>query len=318
MSKKKNVSLKIKSKKHKVFDDYDYEASYNKSLKDLSETFIGSTFTNRHIGVNYTTKTIQAGNQFEVEIYPHFKCSRDLPHGIILNKKESSEERRNLNDKNSRKRLIRLVHNNFGPGDYWITFTFMDEDLPNGLKNMAKIRRNYFTRLNYLRKKKGLKNAKYIYVEEEGTYGTERYHLHVIMDHDLTKEEVESKWKHGRVNIRTINYYGDQNMTGLCKYIVKDPETYKKTAFRIKGKREWGSSKGNLKLPIPSYDRSYNKFNKKKVNQMARNHNSVEEMTENAYPGYYFKEAELRYNEYNGLFYIYVVMHDKRNIKARR
>ncbi len=312
--KSKMSSTMMKSEK---FDDYDYEASFNQNLKNLSESFIDSIFRNKHVGVNYAVKTITSGNLFEVEIYPYFKSSRDLPKGIVR-RGESSEVQRNLNDKNSRKRLRRLVHNNFGPGDYWVTFTFKDEDLPGGFKDLKKIRKNFFARLNRYRKKKGLENARYIYVEEEGTYGTERYHIHMVLDGDLTKEEIESKWKHGRVNIRTINYHGDNTLLGLCNYLVKDPEVYKKTAFRVKGKREWGSSKGNLKLPTPRVNKSHDKFNKKKVNYMARNHNSVEEMMESAYPNYYFKEAELRYNEENGLFYIYVIMHDKRNTKARR
>ncbi len=315
MSKKKSSSLTIKSKKDKVFDDYNHVASFDKPLEELNEFFIEKTLSQRHVGVEYMTKTTKAGNQFEVEIYPFWRNKKKVPKGIIK-KGETPENQRNLNDKNSRRRLIRLVHNNFGVGDYWITFTFREEDLPNGFSELRKILKNYFARLNRLRKKKGLENARYIYVVEEGTYGTKRFHIHLIMDHDLSKEEVVSKWKHGDVDIRKINYYGDQSMIGLCKYIVKDPETYKKTAFRIKGKREWGSSKGNLKLPIPKKNKT--KFRKNKVNYMAMNHNSVEEIMEMTYPNYYFKEAELRYNEENGLFYIYVLMHDKRNIKSRR
>lgn len=312
-----NKIISTTVKKKNVFDDYDYEASFNQNLKMLSESFIEGIFRNRHVGVNYTTKTIQSGNLFEVEIFPHFS-SKNLPKGIIR-KGETKQSQRNLNDANSRKKLRRIVHHNFGPGDYWCTFTFSEEELPKGFSELAGKRKLFFEKINRLRKNKGLEgNARYVYVEEEGEYGTERFHLHIIMDSELTKEEVESKWTWGRVNIRTINYHGDRSMMGLCKYICKDPETYKKTAFRIKGKRKWGRSKGNLTEPIPSYDRSFNKFNKKKVNQLARNQNSIEEVMENTYPNYYFKEAELKYNEETGLFYIYVLMHDKRNIKSRR
>lgn len=312
------VKTKVIKRKNYIFDDYDYESTYLHHLENLSNSFIDSVFTTTTYRVSYTTKTIQSGNQFEVEIYPVFKFSRDLPEGIVFkkNKKETREAQKKLDDRNSRKRLTRLVHTNFGPGDYWMTFTFRDNDLPKGLADMEKVRKNYFLRLNRLRKKKGLDNARYIYVEEEGTYGTERFHLHVIMDHELTKEEVESKWKHGRVNIRTINYHGDESLRGLCTYITKDPETYKKTAFRVKGKRQWGRSKGNLKEPIERKNKT--KFSKKKVQDMVKHRDGIGEMLERAYPKCQFKEVEVRYNDYNGLFYIYAVMHDKRNIKARR
>ncbi len=389
---------------------YDVETSYMNNLENLSESFVDSVFSRSRYKVNYMTKTVEAGNQFEVEIYPVFKSSRDLPDGIVTRKKETRQAQKNLNDANSRKKLTRLVHANFGPGDYWITFTFSDEHLPKNFKEMEKIRKNYFGKINRLRKKKGLANARYIYVEEEGTYGTERFHIHLVMDSELTKEEVESKWTRlrkkkglanaryiyveeegtygterfhihlvmdseltkeeveskwtwGRANIRTINYNGDESLRGLCNYMVKDPKTYKKMAFRTKGKRTWGRSKGNLKEPVerknktkfsrglcnymvkdpktykkmafrtkgkrtwgrskgnlkePVERKNKTKFSRKKVLDMAKHRDGIGEILNKSYPGRQFKEVEVRYNDYNGLFYIYAIMHDKRNTKARR
>ncbi len=292
---KNNVKVKVKKREKYLFEDYDVETSYMNNLENLSESFVDSVFSKSRYKVNYMTKTIEAGNQFEVEIYPVFKSARDLPDGIVAKKKETRQAQKNLNDANSRKRLTRLVHANFGPGDYWITFTFSDEHLPKNFKEMEKIRKNYFGKINRLRKKKGLANARYIYVEEEGTYGTERFHIHLVMDSELTKEEVESKWTWGRANIRTINYNGDESLRGLCNYMVKDPKTYKKMAFRTKGK-----------------------FSRKKVLDMAKHRDGIGEILNKSYPGREFKEVEVRYNDYNGLFYIYAIMHDKRNTKARR
>lgn len=313
---KNNVKVKVKKREKYLFEDYDVETSYMNNLENLSESFVDSVFSKSRYKVNYMTKTIEAGNQFEVEIYPVFKSARDLPDGIVAKKKETRQAQKNLNDANSRKRLTRLVHANFGPGDYWITFTFSDEHLPKNFKEMEKIRKNYFGKINRLRKKKGLANARYIYVEEEGTYGTERFHIHLVMDSELTKEEVESKWTWGRANIRTINYNGDESLRGLCNYMVKDPKTYKKMAFRTKGKRTWGRSKGNLKEPIERKNKT--KFSRKKVLDMAKHRDGIGEILNKSYPGREFKEVEVRYNDYNGLFYIYAIMHDKRNTKARR
>ena len=311
-----SVKVKIKKREKYLFEDYDVEASYMNNHENLSESFVDSVFSKSRYKVNYMTKTIEAGNQFEVEIYPVFKSSRDLPDGIVTKKKETRQAQKNLNDANSRKKLTRLVHANFGPGDYWITLTFSDEHLPKDFKEMEKIRKNFFGKINRLRKKKGLENARYIYVEEEGTYGTERYHIHLVMDSDLSKEEVESKWTWGRTNIRTINYNGDESLRGLCNYMTKDPKTYKKMSFRTKGKRTWGRSKGNLKEPIERKNKT--KFSRKKVLDMAKHRDSIEGILNKSYPGRQFKEVEVRYNDYNGLFYIYAIMHDKRNTKARR
>ncbi len=137
----------------------------------------------------------------------------------------------------------------------------------------------------------------------------------MIMDNGLSKEEVEEKWGHGRVTSRTINYYGDKNLMGLCKYIVKDPETYKKTSFRLKGKRSWGSSKGNLVMPKASYNRT--KFSKKTVMEMVKHQDGIADILEAEYKRYQFKEVEIRYNDWNGLFYIYARMQDRKGNKKR-
>lgn len=312
----RNVKSQRKSKRRGTFDNYDHENTFKHDLNLLSPSF-RDTFTKDTFAVGYTAKTIKSGNQFEVELYPIFKTGH-IPSFVVRKGKsnETKKHQRDLNSRNSRKRLERLIHTNFGPGDYWITLTFSNEDLPKGLEDAERLSRNYLKCINRLRKKKGLDNAKYVYVIEEGTYGTERLHLHLIMDGDMAKEDVEAKWKHGRVTNRTINYHGDESLMGLCKYLAKDPETYKRTSFRLKGKRSWGSSKGNLKEPTINHNRG--KFSRAKVNKMANNQYEIAEVLEKEYPGYQFKEVEVRYNENNALYYIYARMHDRRPMRNRR
>ena len=300
--------------KNKVFDNYDYESCYDKRFDELTGEFLNSV-VKPPSGVAYTTATIKAGNQLEVEIYPSFK--KDIPDMIRRYKQKkhsgTNENQKNVNDRNSKKKLIRLIHENFYTGDYWCTLTFKDE--PVDLETAEKLSKNFFRRINRARKKKGLENAKYVYVIEEGTYGTERFHLHMIMDNGLSKEEVEQKWGLGLVNIRTLNYYKEENFIGVCKYMMKDEETYKRTAFRLKGKRRWGSSKGNLTIPKPSKNRT--KMNKKKVMDMVLHQDGIGEKLEREYPSYQFKEVEIRYNDWNGLFYIYARLQDRR-MRVRR
>lgn len=302
--------------KRKVFDNYDYESCYDKRFDELTGEFLNSV-VKPPSGIAYTTATIKAGNQLEVEIYPSFK--RDIPDMIRRYKQKkrsgTSEKQKNVNDRNSKKKLIRLIHENFYTGDYWCTLTFKDE--PVDLESAEKLSKNFFRRINRARKKKGLENAKYVYVIEEGTYGTERFHLHMIMDNGLSKEEVEQKWGLGLVTIRTLNYYKEENFIGVCKYMMKDEETYKRTAFRLKGKRRWGSSKGNLVIPKPSKNRT--KMSKKKVMDMVLYQDGIGEKLERDYPNYQFKEVEIRYNDWNGLFYIYARLQDKKpRVRVRR
>ena len=302
--------------KHKVFDNYDYERCYDKRFDELTGEFLNSV-VKPPSGVAYTTATIKAGNQLEVEIYPSFK--KDIPEMIKRYKQKkrsgTSEKQKNVNDRNSKKKLIRLIHENFYTGDYWCTLTFKDK--PEDLETAEKLSKNFFRRINRARKKKGLENAKYVYVIEEGTYGTERFHLHMIMDNGLSKEEVEQKWGLGLVTIRTLNYYKEENFIGVCKYMMKDEETYKRTAFRLKGKRRWGSSKGNLVIPKPSKNRT--KMSKKKVMNMVLHQDGIGEKLERDYPNYQFKEVEIRYNDWNGLFYIYARLQSKKpRVRVRR
>ena len=295
--------------KNKVFDNYDYESCYDKRFDELTGEFLNSV-VKPPSGIAYTTATIKAGNQLEVEIYPSFK--KDIPDMIRRYKQKkrsgTSEKQKNVNDRHSKKKLIRLIHENFYTGDYWCTLTFKDE--PEDLESAEKLSKNFFRRINRARKKKGLENAKYVYVIEEGTYGTERFHLHMIMDNGLSKEKKKKKWGLGLVNIRTLNYYKEENFIGVCKYMMKDEETYKRTAFRLKGKRRWGSSKGNLVIPKPSKNRT--KMSKKKVMNMVLHQDGIGEKLERDYPNYQFKEVEIRYNDWNGLFYIYARMQSKK------
>lgn len=283
----------------RVFDDYDYERIYDKQL-DLSTGELLEEVVRPQRGVAYTTATIKSGNQFEVEIYPSFR--HQIPDMIRRHKekkRESRECQKNLNDRHAKKKLFRLVHENFYPGDYWCTFTFAEE--PKDLETAEKLCKNFFRRINRVRKKKGLENAKYVYIIEEA----ERLHLHLVMDNGLSKQEVELKWGLGFSHIQTLNYYKDENFMGICEYMVKERKN-----IRLKGKKRWGSSKGNLVLPKPSKNRT--KLSKKKVMDMVLNQDSIGERLEREYPNYNFKEVEIRYNDWNGLFYIYARMQSKK------
>ena len=293
----------IRKNQMNIFDFYNYEETFGTYLSESNlqrfEDF------HRIIGQGYTTKTIQSGNQFEVEIYPHFKKPlEDYFSKTIITKQPSSKEQKNLNNKNSRKKLERLIHCNFNINDYWCTYTFNEDNNPENLQRARQLFKNTIKCINRKRKKLSFDNAKYIYIIEKGKKG--RYHIHFVIDNILSASQLEKFWKHGYSDVAKINYRGDDDLIAIAKYMSKDPEVYPEDKLEGKNKRLWDSSKGNLKQPIERKNRSA--FTKKKVLSMATNQSAIQEILEQQYKNYNFKDARVRFNEFNGLFYIHATM----------
>lgn len=281
-----------KKKSKKSYENYDYENLYDRQIESMNEALEEEMLklNNRCV---YTTKEIEAGVMKEIEIYPQFSRA-ELKAKVI--KKVSKETQNNLNDKNARKRLIRLINTNFINGDLWITLTYLDEYLPKDMEEALKNIKNYLRRVNYRRNKLGLDKAKYIYITEyvEGKNGI-RCHHHLIMDGELSMEEVEGLWKLGRRNnLRRLNM-DEYGLTGVANYLAKDP----------KGNKRWCSST-NLKQPKERKNRY--KFKKKKVQSMVKYRDTIKAEMEKTYPGHIFIDTEVRFNEYNSMFYIYTRM----------
>lgn len=75
----------------------------------------------------YREKKIYSGKILEVELYPVYKSGREIPRRA-KKEKLSTKEQRNLNDKNARKKLTRLINTNFGEGDIVIHKRFDREE----------------------------------------------------------------------------------------------------------------------------------------------------------------------------------------------
>lgn len=277
----------------KKYIDYDYENEFRDNLDLLNEDEIKRLLDKRRITSVYATKTVKSGNQFEIEIYPEFTRTEAKQYDL---KKKPNQSMKNLNDRNARKRLERLINANFKEGDLWITFTYDNKHLPRNEKEALNNMENFMRRINYRRKKEGLGLAKYIYVTEFSEDKKLRCHHHLIMDNGLNMETVESMWKCGkRNNVRKVA--PDENgLTGLANYLAKDP----------KGKKRWCSSKKNLKKPAER--KSYTVFRGSHVKKMVQDFNSIEMMTERKYKTKRFLNAEIRYNPINCRFYIYIRM----------
>ena len=274
----------------KKYLEYDYEGMFSNSTSMLDEWMVEQILKQPHKCV-YATKEYKLKDQLEIEIYPEFSNKKDvIEHSVRKNKKAQ----KNLNDKNSRKYLRRLVEKNFDTGDIWATLTYDDEHLPKNMEEAKKNIANYIKSINYRLKKMGCPNAKYVYITEYSETSKIRYHHHLIIKCELTMDELEKKWKHGRRN-ETRRVDRDENgIIGLSKYISKTRE---------KGKHEkrWSSS---INLEKVSPRKNHYKFKKKKVDEMIKDNDCIQTHMEQTYPDYIFTNANCYYNDFNAKWYI--------------
>lgn len=314
----KQKEKRKKKKKGMQSVPYDYEAAYNKQLEQCSEWALENMFSHEQ-KVLYALKEIKAGDQLEAEIYPQFKRMSEVPkEGQKIARDNRAQN--NLNDKNSRKFVERKVNANFGDGDIWMTTTYDDEHLPpdGDIDAANRDMVNFIGRVNYQRKKRGLPNAKWIYVTEYDKDAAIRWHHHIIMDGALDMDIVEQCWKKGRRNEVRRLQKDDNGLSGLANYIVKQKD-------RLKSEKRWHCSKGLLNPDIkvvhskqPEKGKGSYKPIGKYVDGMVKNQDTIGEALAKWYPEYDFTNAQVYYNDFNYMFYIHARMRKKKIGNAER
>lgn len=284
-----------KSTKKKIKEClYDYENFYDTPIPTLEDKEIESLLKKSLIGHSYVAKTIKHGNQFDVELYPLFS-KQDFQK---WKPRKTKKAQRNLNEKNARKRLIRLINENFTVDDWAIHLTYSNQNRPPTLEKAEKEVYKYIRKINYRRKKLGLPNAKWIYVTEYDPQKKIKVHHHLLMEKGVDRKVMKDLWTNGtRTEIKELepDEYG---LTGLANYISKDP----------KGKKRWKSSK-NLKKPIER--KSYTSFSKRKIRKMIADDSLVSLYMNQHYKAKQYLDHEIRYNKVNHMYYIYVRMRVK-------
>lgn len=295
---------------------YDYEAAYASSIELMHEWFV-ENMLNMHKHrkkVVYALKEITAGEQFEIEIYPQFKSMDDVPREGRRIVKDNSKAQRNLNDKNARKYVERLINENFDNRDIWITLTYDNEHLPPDGDIDAAIKnvQNYIRRINYQRKKRGLPNAKYVYVTAYNPDAEIRWHHHVVMDGALDMETVEACWQQSSRNEVRHLQKDENGLSGIANYIVEEKN-------RIRSEKRWNSSQGLRDPRIrvvhskrPASGGGYKKIGSF-VDGMVKDRDSIPEVLAKWYPDMDFTHAEVYYNEFNCMFYIHARMRKRRH-----
>lgn len=284
-----------KKRRKAVYAPYDYEAAYMNSLDKMEEANEERILKEGKVKSIYATKEIRSGDQLEVEIYPEFTKGQKDQIPDEGKRKRQRQAQKNLNDKNSKKMCERVIGENFTDRDIWATFTYTDDNMPASMEVATKNMQNYIRRLNYQRKKQGLSNARYVYVTECSEKG--RWHHHVVMDGDVDMDTVEAVWNLGKRNeIRRLQR--DENgLVGMARYITK--EKSKKGKYQ----KTWCASKG---LRKPKEKVNHYKTKQKDVDRIVKGDLNVCDHLMKWYGDKYdFAEAEVKYNTFNGRFYIY-------------
>ena len=286
-------------KRKAAFIEYDYEAAYEKQLHDLEESNAERMLKEGKVRSLYATKEIRAGDQMDVEIYPEFRRQERSLIPDEGRRKKQRQAQRNLNEKNSRKYCERLINENFTDRDIWATFTYTDANMPSSMQEAQKDMTNYIKRINYRRRKLGLENARYIYVTECSEKG--RWHHHIVMDGDIDMDTVEATWNKGKRNEVRRLQKDENGLSGMAMYITK--QKAQKKGDSGKYQKAWKASKG---LKKPDVRKNHYKFKQKDVDEIVTGKAAIEDKLSKWYAGegYTMTSFEVRYNIFNGRFYI--------------
>ncbi len=136
-----------------------------------------------------------------------------------------------LNEKNSKRKLTRLINANFTMGDLFITLSYLGEEptIEQARKDLV----NFLRRVKYYRKRNRLSDVKYIATTE---YMEQRTNHHIIMS-AMSWDIIQELWMTGKVYITRLY---DKDYVGIANYITKE----RKKAFS----RRWTQSR-NLQKP---------------------------------------------------------------------
>lgn len=273
---------------NKNYVNYDLDETFISDVSDLDEKEIEKLLKQGKIQSTYAVKTIKSGNVVEVEIYPEFSKADLKKHKEI---RRRSKAQKNLNDKNSKKKLQRLINTNFSENDIWATLTYVPKYLPKNMGEALKNMQNYIRKLNRIRKKKGKSNARYVYITEHSSV---RCHHHLIISGDMSLDEIEFNWTKGRRNNARRIHEDENGLDGLALYMTKE-------ARNEKYAKRWNQSK-NLKQPKVKKD---HKISMKQIRKMINNSDEIMRFVNKKYNHLEHKYSQSRFNEINKMMYFY-------------
>lgn len=243
--------------------------------------------------MGYQTKTTIAGPRLEAEIYPIFGRNTETELRRAKKTNVTPEKMQRLNRERSIRHLVQLVDANFTAEDIHLTLTYQ---VAPTYERAQKDMRNFCLRLKRLREKRGLPALKYIYTIEGDNDGQkERIHIHMLMNGDMDREEIERIWAKGYANADRLQP-NENGLEGIARYLVKQQ----------KNRRKWCASR-NLKQP--KWRTSDSRCSRGQVKRIAHDiQNEAKAELEKIYPGYVLVGCRVKYSDLVDGAYIRAVM----------
>lgn len=177
------------------------------------------------MSVFYRTVETYGGDYLEADIFPIFSAAPIRGKRRRSRCRPTSEVQERYNAKRAERRLVRLVHANFGVSDYTVGLDYRDECLPEDDGQIKRDAQNFLARLRRLYRSAGIE-LKYICVSAHGKRGG-RAHHHLIISGGISAEEIRAKWTKGRVHCEVLQFDRD-GCADLSEYIVRQAEVWAK------------------------------------------------------------------------------------------
>ena len=279
-----------------------------------------------------------SGPLLEVDFYPVFKDGRRVPVRAPKTKPSTAEQRK-YNREIAIKKFIRLANTNFDSSDYLMHPTYQPDLAPQTEEEARRDLINYLRRVKTKRAselkrlKKELKLAeeaasalpqnkfivsgiektkkqiekleqpfKYIYVIEKQIYrtgiyaGNVNWHFHLFLTGGIDNKTLEGMWLSG-IRANCNNYQPDKfGPEAAARYMSKDPQGTKRFSY-------------SRNLEKPTEKTKDGKVTKNAVFKMAKERVDDAEYWEKRYKGYKFVRCFPRPNQYNGYWYVSVIMY---------
>ncbi|EJR9792737.1 hypothetical protein N0Q81_002709 [Enterococcus faecalis] len=258
-----------------------------------------------------------SGEYQEVDVVPLPDEVRNRFNNTPRKRKENltRPQQQLSNDKKSYKWMRLAMNGNFFKGDYYLTLTYDEGDIPPPEKadEAKKDLSNFLRKVRNLYKKVD-KELKYIWVmeyelDQEGNY-LKRVHFHLVMNQGVNRDAIEECWSHGRgknkkllgyVNIRKIKPNGDFGLERLSGYFSKG-KRWKK------GKKIWNCSR-NLSRPQKLHPND-SKYSSRAIEKLFLSNDKGYEALQKKYPNFYITSIEFVNNERKGM-HMYLKMWKK-------
>lgn len=201
----------------------------------------------------YVKETCIAGDTIEVRKYYTTRfCRKGQQRGPVIG--QTSEKARQVNERNSRMNLTRIINTNFRAGDLHMVMTYRKDQRP--APEIARKEVEKFLRKLRAEYRRHSQELKYIQVTE---YEDAAIHHHLLINNiGINIAEISALWPHGQVRPTVLdnrvnhaalaNYFVKETSRHLKRKSERDIEAQEKEKDFYVGKR-WSSSR-NLKKPI--------------------------------------------------------------------